>query len=89
MYFFSHPFLNDFDLSHKFSIGVGINCLKLFRCILASLYEGVFFNKKKIENSFDFLRGREKTRVSIFPLGTPEKLTRVQSRIFPGLKFIL
>ena len=32
-------------------------------------------NKKIIKNSFDFLKGREKTRVSIFHLGTPRKLT--------------
>ena len=32
------------------------------------LFEGnmMITNKKKIKNSFDFLRGREKTRVSIF-----------------------
>ena len=31
-------------------------------------------DKKKIENSFDFLRGREKTRVSSFHLRMPGKL---------------
>ena len=31
-------------------------------------------NKKKIENSFDFLIGREKRRVFIFHLGILQKL---------------
>ena len=31
-------------------------------------------NKKKIKNRFDFLRGREKTRVSIFSFGDADKV---------------
>ena len=45
-------------------------------------------NKKKIKNSFYFLRGREKTSVSIFHLRTPGKLMLVRSRLGFGLKFI-
>ena len=44
--------------------------------------------KKKIENSFDFLRGMEKTRVSIFHLRNLRKFVWVRSQMKPGLKFI-
>ena len=40
----------------------------------------VVYNMKKIENSFNFLKGREKTRVSIFHLGILRKLVRVWFR---------
>ena len=78
------PGLNLTDL--KVSL-VSLLCAMRYGQILSKTGTGSV-NEKKIKNSFDFLRGEEKTRVSIFGLGFLRKFVRVRSRLRPGLKFI-